>query len=183
MTIAELSQSDGREICFLQLASLTTCARSLSEPENETLSLDGLSDAIDKAIEPRASIQDSRVEQLRLQLLDGLEVFANTFQGDTEASLVLSDFMKACTATNTATPLSLDPLALCQVLSRLMEDDLNAVWFSIAGLLLFRLGKRILDISEQGILQAVLGRGLRAGIDGLQKPGGEWYGSDCQMES
>lgn len=156
----------------MQLASLTACSRSLGEPEDEILTLDGLASATDEVAKAQSLVSDPRVERLRSHLFEGIKTLAVAFKGDTDISQALSDFLKACTATNVATPLSLDAVALSDLLSYLIEESLDPIWLSIAGLLLFRARNKKLSAVQQGVIQNAMGRVLQAGTVALQASGG-----------
>ena len=113
------------------------------------------------------------MEQLRSHLLGAIKALATSFRGNTEVSSALSDFLKACTSTNIATPLSLDAVALTETVSYLIEADPEAVWLSIAALLLFRLGKQELRPDQRGVLREAIARVCGRVVPGLEQPGGE----------
>lgn len=169
------SADEAREICLLQLASLTACAKNFSEPEAEILDLDGLAEATDEAEKARQIQADPKVEQLRSHLLEAIRALTTAFKGDSEVSQALSDFLKACTSTNLATPLSLDAVALTRITADLIEGDLSAIWLSIGALLLFRLGKKEISQEEFVTLQMSIGRVLVAATQGLQGPDGAYF--------
>lgn len=146
---------------------MTACARSLAEPEDEVLDLDSLAEATDEAEKAKAVNSDSRVETLRTHLLEAVKAITTSYRGDAEIALALADFLKACTSTNIATPLSVDPLALTDILSHLITLDLDATWLSISSLLLFRLRKNPLSENGQITLQAALARVLDKGLSEL----------------
>lgn len=158
---------------MLQLACLTACARSLSDPEDEILDLDGLAEATDEAAKSRMVTADLRVEGLRSHLLGAIKALATSFRGSLEISSALSDFLKACTSTNIATPLSLDAVALTETVSYLIEADPEAVWLSIASLLLFRLGKQELSSAQRDVLREAIARVCNRVVPGLEQLGGE----------
>lgn len=161
---------------MLQLASLTACAKSLSEPEDEILSLDGLADATDEVAKAKQVQIDPRVERLRVHLLEAISVLSSTYRGDAEVSQALSDFLKACTATNLATPLSLNPVPLLSVLASLLESEATAVWFGITSLLLFRLGRQELSMEDSAAVRDAINRGLGVGIHTLPSLAGACSG-------
>ena len=169
-----MSQNEARQGALLQLASLTACAKALAEPEDEILDLDGLADATDEAAKSKAVVSDPRVEQLRRHLLEATKAISTTFAGDYEVTQALSDFLKACTSTNIATPLSLDAVELSDIVSYLVERSLEATWLPIASLLLFRLGKTPLTDLQKAVLQSAIARTLRSGIGGLQREGSRY---------
>ena len=117
----------------------------MAEPEDEVLDLDGLVEATDEAEKSKIINSDVRVETLRGHLLAAVKAITSTYRGDAEVTQALADFLKACTNTNIATPLSLDPLALTDIVSHLIATDLDATWLSISSLLLFRLRKNQLS--------------------------------------
>ncbi|KAK9900916.1 ARM repeat-containing protein [Cystobasidium minutum MCA 4210] len=139
------------------LASLTACARSLAEPEDEILDLEGLAEATDEEEKAKVVNSDSRVDALRGHLLEAVKAITVAYRGDAEVAQALADFLKACTSTNISTPLSLDPLALADILSHLIVVDFDTTWLSISSLLLFRLRKNPLSASGEITLQAVIG--------------------------
>lgn len=112
------------------------------------------------------------MEQLRSHLLGAIKALATSFRGNTEVSSALSDFLKACTSTNIATPLSLDAVSLTEIVSYLIEADPEAVWLSIAALLLFRLGKQALNPTQREVLRQAIARVCGRVVPGLEQPGG-----------
>jgi len=170
--LSSSSRDEAKQICLFQLASLTACARSLSEPEDEILSLDSLNEATDEAAKSKIITTDPRVEQLRNQIFEGIKALSTAFRGEVEVAQALSAFFKACTSTHVATPLSLDTLILSEILSYLIEQDLDVTWLSIAAVVLSRMGKRDIQPQEESTLQAIIGRTLQAGIRFLQPSGG-----------
>lgn len=143
---------------------MTACAKSLAEPEDEILDLDSLAEATDEAEKSKTVNSDVRVETLRGHLLEAVKAITDTYRRDAEVAQSLADFLKACTSTNIATPLSLDPLALSDILSHLIMMDPEATWLSISSLLLFRLRKNTLPAGGQAILQVAIGRILERGL-------------------
>lgn len=160
-------------MCLLQLACLTACAKSLAEPEDEILSLDGLHEASDEAEKAQQVSSDPHVEHLRVQLLTGIRAVVTSFPDDLEVSTALSDFIKACTSTNLSTPVSLDPLALFEIVSQLVQYQTTYVWLSIASLLVFRLGKRPLDAPNGQRAQLCIESVLLSGVTALRPTGCE----------
>ena len=63
-------------------------------------------------------------------------------------------------------------MELSEIVSYLVERDLDATWLSIGALLLFRLGKQVLSDEEKVVLQRAIARVLQTGISGLQREGG-----------
>lgn len=167
------SQDEARPTTILQLASLTACARSLAEPEDEILDLEGLAEATDEEEKAKVVNSDSRVDALRGHLLEAVKAITVAYRGDAEVAQALADFLKACTSTNISTPLSLDPLALADILSHLIVVDFDTTWLSISSLLLFRLRKNPLSASGEITLQAVIGRILEKGLAALPGIQGE----------
>ena len=163
-----------RQVCTHQLACLTACAKALSDPADELLSLEGLTEATDESAKAKTIQSDLRVEQLRAHLLAAIPAITQTFARDAEIAQDLSDFLKACTSTHLATPLSLDTLPLLDVLATVIRAEPSATWFSVAAVLLFRTGKRVPTDPEAGLLQHVFMQSLGAGIETLQHPGGRF---------
>lgn len=152
---------------LLQLASLTACAKSLAEPEDEVLDLEGLAEATDEEEKAKVVNSDSRVDMLRGHLLEAVKAITTAYRGDAEIAQALAEFLKACTSTNISTPLSLDALSLADLLSHLIYNEFESTWLSISSLLLFRLRKNPLSNSGQVVLQAVIGRILEKGLNAL----------------
>lgn len=151
---------------------MTACAKALAEPEDEVLDLDGLAEATDEAAKARSVHADPRVEQLRSHLLEAVRALSNVFASDAEVTQALSDFLKACTSTNLSTPLSLDATVLFDHVSQLIERDLDQVWLSLAGLLLFRQAKEGGREHGQAQIHVGLGRILHRGLAHLSGAGG-----------
>jgi len=148
----------------------------LAEPEDEVLDLDGLVEATDEAEKSKIINSDVRVETLRGHLLAAVKAITSTYRGDAEVTQALADFLKACTNTNIATPLSLDPLALTDIVSHLIATDLDATWLSISSLLLFRLRKNQLSPQGQSALQAAVARVMEKGLSVL-------HSAPCESET
>lgn len=157
-----------RAICLSQLLALTACAKALSEPEDQVLDLDGLAEATDEAAKAKAVNADPRVEQLRMHLLDGIRAVSLAYASDAEVTQALSDLLKACTNTNIATPLSLSAVTLFEHVSLLIQREMDAVWLSLAGLLLFRQAKDS-NLSESSTHQ------IQSGMRGILHRGLEYF--------
>ena len=154
------------------MAALAACAKALAEPEDEVLDLDGLAEATDEAAKAKSMTADPRVEQLRDYLLEGIRALTLGFPSDAEVTQALSDLLKACTSTNISTPLSLDAAVLFELVSHLAARDLDPVWLSLAGLLLFRQAKAAAR-SHNDILRAGMERILSRGLTYLAGPAGK----------
>lgn len=161
-------------MCLAQLSALSACAKALSEPEDEVLDLDGLAEATDEAAKAKSVSTDPRVQQLRAHLLEGIRALSNVYANDAEIRQALADLLKACTDTNISTPLSLDATELFEHTSFLLERELDAIWLSASGLLLFRQAKHAdLPPASQHRLQGGMARILAPALTLLKAPGSE----------
>lgn len=123
-----------------------------------------MAEATDEEEKAKVVNSDGRVDTLRGHLLEAVKAITVAYRGDAEVAQALADFLKACTSTNITTPLSLDPLALADLLSHLITLDFDTTWLSISSLLLFRLRKNPLPENGQVALQAIIGRILEKGL-------------------
>ena len=131
------------------------------------MTLDGLAEATEEAEKAQVVQADPRVDGLRGHLLEAITAISSAFRGDAEVAHALSDFLKACTATNIATPLSLPPVSLLVILAGLIEAEASSVWLSIASLIVFRMGKQEVAGHDQMTLTQALRQCLAKGISVL----------------
>ncbi|SCV73668.1 BQ2448_6098 [Microbotryum intermedium] len=139
--------ADSREMTVQQLNYLTSCAKGLSDPEDDLYELDSSFDDNQQRHKDASSrlLCDPRIATLRQELSQAIEATCVLLAHDAEVVQALSDYIRATTCDSIVGPLSLDPFDLLRLTSRALSTSISSVWVSVQTSLLARQARTQLD--------------------------------------
>ncbi|SGY25464.1 BQ5605_C018g08621 [Microbotryum silenes-dioicae] len=135
--------ADSREVTVQQFNYLTSCAKGLSDPEDDLLELDSSFDDNQQRHRDASSrlLSDPRIAAMRQELSQAIEASCVLLTHDAEVVQALSDYIRATTTDSIVGPLTLDPFNLLRLASRALSTSISSVWVSVQTSLLARLAR------------------------------------------
>ncbi|TDL27101.1 ARM repeat-containing protein [Rickenella mellea] len=131
---------EARAVAILQLQTLTGCAKGLTRATDVLFTLDESPSTQEEVDRMKRTREDPRMEKLRDAIIQGIRGTMELWSNDATTGDALSELVKSITALpSDMTLLSLPPGPLLELVCAVVQRHVNAVWLSLASMLVLQL--------------------------------------------